>query len=233
MNTAENKSYKIFEDLRALGYVAGVTIKGRWVNQANIYRYIQREIIPSDFRLVIPTQVHGARIRHIMGNETVSGFESDGVITKLEKTCLTVTTADCLPLLAFDQVSGYFAAIHVGWRSFVAGIIDNFFALARELGMDIKSTSIITGPSIGPCCFAIGPDVAALFDESNIEYRDGHLFVDLRRAIKSQALLRGIKEANYGGLDDCTSCDAEQYYSYRRDKISPIQLVTFIYKTNK
>ncbi len=132
--------------------------------------------------------------------------------------CLTVTTADCLPLVMADPISGYFAAVHIGWRSFIGGIIDNFMQIAEDLRIDIANSHFYLGPSIGSCCFKVGREVAELFESKYITYRNESCYVDLREAVGNKILAHGVVNSHMGGLLDCTSCDVDRYYSFRRDK---------------
>jgi copper oxidase (laccase) domain-containing protein len=57
------------------------------------------------------------------------------------------------------------------------------------------------------------------------------LYVDLREAVGNKLFSLGVDEKNMGGIVECTSCGRDEYYSYRRDRESPVQMVTFIYKS--
>ena len=231
MNIANHQTHMMFDKLGRFRFMAGMTLRGPWRDEVDVYKFVEHDVAPPNTRVIIPIQVHGSVISHLGDAGLLSNFDADGVITRRENVSLTVTTADCMPILAADPISGYFAAIHVGWRSFVAGIIDNFFQIGRGLGMSFSRTRVFWGPSIGSCCFAVGPEVAALFDESWVENRNGVLYVDLKGAVQDRLISLGLVGENIGGFSDCTSCNPDRHYSYRRDKNSPVQMVTFIYRT--
>ncbi len=130
-----------------------------------------------------------------------------------------------------DSESGYFAAVHVGWRSFVGGIVENIFQQATKLGMHLNSTRFYLGPGIADCCFEVGPEVAILFEDQFINRRNESFYVDLRGAVESKLEALGAAKGNIANLSECTSCKKELYYSYRRDKETPLQMVTYIYKS--
>ena len=50
------------------------------------------------------------------------GFEYDALVTDVPGVALTVSTADCLPILLADRRRGAVAAVHAGWRGTVRGI---------------------------------------------------------------------------------------------------------------
>jgi len=226
----DNSTYIIFEELREIGFAAGVTLKGPWGKQQEVYDFVKQNIVPSNYRIVSPKQVHGNEIITVT-DKPDARFVADGTMTDQENICLTVSSADCVPLLVADAGSGWFGAIHVGWRSYVSGILENLSRTCRELPIDIGNARFITGPSLGSCCFEVGAEVAGLFDKTAIVGRGGSQFIDLRGAARDKLISAGAAEANIGGSTDCTSCKADMYYSYRREKKSPVQMVTFIYRT--
>jgi polyphenol oxidase len=221
----------LLDSFRKLGFTVGVTLKGPWGSSENMYRFIREEITPSDKQLVVPVQVHGVDIINIVDSLNDFSFEADGVMTVRRDLCLSVTTADCLPLIMADTASGLFAAVHVGWRCFVGGIIENLFRQGNELGMNLDTTHFFIGAGIADCCFEVGSDVAILFDNKFIRRRNGGHYVDLKGALGNKLENLGVDSHNIENHSECTSCRGDLYYSYRRDKDSPIQMVTFIYKS--
>jgi YfiH family protein len=222
--------YQKFDDFLSIGFIAGVTIKGPWKDQGDIYRFIGQDLISNNMRLIIPNQVHGVDLVVIDNNKDCANFEADGVFTCRRDICLSITTADCLPVVLADPKTGYFAAIHIGWRSYIGGIVENIFKQADILNMDLGSMQAYIGPGIGDCCFKVGADVAMLFDEKFIRFRNGIYFVALRDAVESKIKALGL--ANVTSLQECTSCINDKYYSYRRDGDTPLQMVTYIFKTS-
>jgi YfiH family protein len=231
MAQVKNDPYFIYNELRDFGFVAGITLKGPWKSQSDVYRFVRRELAPIEGKVVIPRQVHGSNIRYIDSHNLARKYEADGVLTRSENLCLTVSTADCIPLLVADSTSGIFGAVHIGWRGFVSGIVENLVFQTSELGMKIDSSRFIIGPSIGPCCLEVGPEVASLFEDTLVSRRGESTYVDLRGAVRNKLVLNGVDNNSIGGASECTSCDPSKYYSYRRDKRSPVQMVTFIYKS--
>jgi hypothetical protein len=55
------------------------------------------------------------------------------------------------------------------------------------------------------------------FDAGTAVKRDGHWHLDLARAVRQTLLQAGLAEDGIDVLRDCTSCDAERFFSHRRD----------------
>lgn len=81
--------------------------------------------------ILIPHQVHGVEVRQIAG-EFLSMPENirkmvlegvDAIMTNLKNVCVGVSTADCIPVLLYDEEHHAVAAIHAGWRGTLARIV--------------------------------------------------------------------------------------------------------------
>ncbi len=160
--------------------------------------------------LALARQVHGANVVRAGTEE-----EADGICTDIPGEAAAVFVADCVPMLFADPRTGACAAVHAGWRGATAGIaavaVD---ALVREFGSRPADLCVALGPSIGACCFEVGPEVAAQFPGAVIERRKPH--VDLRWALRQMLERRGVTAID--ASDACTRCDpASRFFSYRRD----------------
>ena len=218
----------IFDEFSSLGYTAGIILKGRWENQEEIYDHISKEIIGNNIRMISPFQTHSSRIAIIQKDQNSYNLSADGAISNSENVCLTVSTADCIPMLMVERSTGFFGAIHIGWRGFAGGIVEELFNPSGSFKPNPEDMYFYLGPSIRICCFEVGDEVAVLFDDPFITRRDNKFFIDVPKALVNKLISLGVRETNIGGSPDCTSCLSERYYSYRRDGRAPIQMVSFI-----
>jgi len=136
----------------------------------------------------------------------------DGLWSDEPGRAMLLLTADCLPI-AIARSDGARPAVeilHAGWRGLLAGIVG---AGVRALGSRRLAAAI--GPSIGPCCYDVGEEVAAPFREAFGEdvVRDGKLdlWTSAERALRAAGLER-VERA-----DLCTSCHGDRFFSHRRD----------------
>jgi hypothetical protein len=153
-------------------------------------------------------QVHGAAVKRAAG----TGEPGDGLWTDTPGQPLLVFTADCLPVAIARADGGRpaVAALHVGWRGLLAGIVANGVA---ALGGGTLAAAI--GPGIGPCCYEVGDEVAGPFRERYGEeiVRDGRL--DLWAAAERALTAAGVVDVQRTDL--CTSCNPDLFFSHRRD----------------
>ena len=102
------------------------------------------------------------------------------------------------------------AVLHAGRLGLLAGIAA---AGARALGGG--PLAAIVGPSIGPCCYEVGEEVAdpyrAAFGDDIVRGRKLDLWTATERALQAA----GVEQVER--LDECTACRSELYFSHRRD----------------
>ena len=119
-------------------------------------------------RLIIPHQIHGARVRRIdeaffMQTDAVKAATLEGVdavMTDVPQVCVSVSTADCIPILIYDRVHHAVAAVHAGWRSTVLRISEAVLqAMADAYGTRPQDVEAVIGPGISLEAFEVGDEV--------------------------------------------------------------------------
>jgi len=166
--------------------------------------------------------VHGARI----ATRETPGVESacDGARTRTTGLLLTVRTADCVPAMMIAPGDGV-ALVHAGWRGLDAGILEEAVATFP----DPARLRVVLGPAIGPCCYEVGPEVAARFPPESICPGSGpqpHL--DLHRAAILRLVTSGVPAAGVETISSCTRCHQHLLYSSRGSGGSAERITAFV-----
>jgi YfiH family protein len=148
--------------------------------------------------------------------------EADIAVASDPELALTVRTADCVPILLADRRRRGVAAIHAGWKGTAAGAAPAAVrALAAQLGIDPRDIVAAVGPSIGPCCYEVGPDLAAAFashpDSPRWFSADARPHLDLWRATRDQLERAGVPAAQIHVCGLCTFDHPPLFHSYRRE----------------
>ncbi len=179
--------------------------------------------------IFVMDQVHGARVTPIFkrpeGEEMFGRMKTDGVVTKIPRLVLAVLTADCVPILMADVKGGAVGAIHAGWRGTFEGISAAAVeTMGDSFGSRAEEIVVVLGPAIGPCCYEVGPEVAAAVNEkckSGGEYlsetEGGRFMFDLIGLNRSLLREAGVPEKNIFSVGLCTRCRGDLFYSYRRE----------------
>jgi copper oxidase (laccase) domain-containing protein len=100
-------------------------------------------------------------------------------------------------------------------------------AMAAAHGTRPADLRAAMGPSIGPCCFEVGAEVAAAFlarrppgggDGVVQPHAGARPHIDLRRALALELAELGVPAGQIDAGGECTRCDPQgRFYSYRRD----------------
>lgn len=150
--------------------------------------------------------------------------DTDALVTNLPGICLTVLSADCVPILLFDPEKEVIAAVHAGWRGTVAGIAaETVRTMQKEYGCRPETIRAGIGPSIGKCCFEVGKDVAERFLEAfrntssvvTTAEREEKYYVDLWEANRLFLISAGLSAGNIELALLCTRCHPGEFFSYR------------------
>lgn len=173
-------------------------------------------------QLVATRHVHGTRVWRV-GEPLAEGAEFDGLVSDRVGPVLGAFAADCVPLVFAEPEARVCGAAHAGWRGTVGGIATNVITRMVELGARADRVRVALGPSIGPCCFEVGPEVvdefrAELGDVPGMVVKGPHKdHLDLRVATRAILERAGVKPENIDDRPPCTKCEGDRFFSYRRD----------------
>jgi copper oxidase (laccase) domain-containing protein len=95
--------------------------------------------------------------------------------------------------------------LHAGWRGLAEGVVAA--GVAPFAG---PATAAVVGPSVGPCCYQVGPEVSARFDADLTKEGILDLWTAAERALRRA----GVGEVER--VDLCTRCNPELFFSHRR-----------------
>jgi YfiH family protein len=182
--------------------------------------------------LVRMQQVHRADVFVAKGRPT-SKPEADIAVTDDPSIALSVRVADCVPVLLGDRRTGAVAAIHAGWKGTAAGAVMAAVESLRSIyGTNPGDLIAAVGPSIGPCCYEVGPELAGHFSshpEAAAWFTpDAKPRLDLWRATRDQLARAGVPPQQVHVCELCTFDHPTLFHSYRRDGARAGRLVAAI-----
>lgn len=149
---------------------------------------------------------------------------TDGLITMDPDIWLSITVADCLPVVIYKP-GVVVALLHCGWRGLAGEIIARATEMiTQERGVLPSDLSAWVGPGIEMKDYEVGVEVATQFGvyPKAVGQRDGKTHLDLRAVALAQLKMAGVKKSAIHSIDVCTYCRAD-LYSARRDKTTPVQ----------
>ena len=177
-------------------------------------------------------QVHGCEVACADTSNTSALHaplaDADVMVARAPDVALAVRVADCVPLLIGDPRTGAVAAAHSGWRGTASNVPRVAVrALADRYGARPADLVAAIGPSIGGCCYQVGPEVRDAFavtghssadlDAWFAPDRDGRFRLDLWRACRDQLLAAGVPVGQVHLAGICTATCEDWCWSYRRE----------------
>ena len=182
---------------------------------------------------IFTEQKHTANIREVTQADCGRGalsfedgiYNTDGLYTYEKNIMLATFHADCTPVYFRSPKHNLIGIVHAGWQGTVKEITTTFLRTWFKLGVKPRDIEIVIGPSASAAAYQVGEDVVAevlkmeLEDarDALIHLSNGQYKLDTGYLNYLQAVALKIPEENIIMTSYCTICDADLFYSYRRD----------------
>ncbi len=174
--------------------------------------------------LVMMEQIHGKRVM-IVGEKDRGKVikRTDGLITQHSGVALGVKVADCLPLLFWGPKERIIGVAHAGWKGVLLGITKVVIEKMKTLKSQPENILVGIGPHIGSCCYSIDEERKKRFIRKfgnlrgMILKKGGRTFLNLTIPMKLQLIKLGVREKNIELSTVCTSCQTDEFFSFRKD----------------
>ena len=189
-----------------------------------------REMVTNYHNLVLKNlktvnQIHSNKVIIIKKyNQKSQNINADALITNLPNTILGILTADCAPVLAYDQKQKIIGAIHIGWKGAYKNILKETIEEMKNLGSNVENLILAIGPCIGPNSYEVGEEFFNYFISKSNKYKIhfkknniNEYFFDLPNFIYTQATKYGIKKSNIWTSNEDTYLNEKLFFSYRRN----------------
>lgn len=196
-----------------------------------------KELGINENRLIVPHQTHNDRTLIIndaflflpseVRKDMLEGI--DAVSTNINNVCVCVSTADCIPILIYDEKNHVVSAVHAGWRGTIQRIVmTNINVLAHTFGIDPSECKAIIGPGISLDAFEVGEEVYETFASKGFDMTEiakkylskdkqsEKWHINLPLCNKFQLLQAGLKEENIHLSNICTYSSSNDFFSARR-----------------
>lgn len=183
-------------------------------------------------KLVLPEQTHGIKIYNVEKTTMGKSLEGvDGLVTKYKDIALSVKTADCIPILFFDSINNTIGIAHSGLYGTLNNICKQTIIAMMKMGATKEKMFCVMGPHIRKCCYTIDAEKKNFLEkkikDANIYFSENkHL--DLEKINLHQLIDIGIDQKNIDIIPLCTSCEADLFFSYRREKGQTGRMLNFI-----
>ena len=163
-----------------------------------------------------PNQTHST---NIIFSNTPGNFDNcDGVFTSNPKIICSIKVADCMPIFFAHQDVSFYGVVHAGWKGLVDGILLQVSTLLKKKKYKLNKFDILIGPSIQNCCFEVSSDIVNRFPLKFVKpKKTGKYMVDLQKIAFDELSNIGFAKNQIKISNDCSFCESDIYFSYRRD----------------
>ena len=164
-------------------------------------------------------QVHGRDVT-IVDDKSAGRPKCDVLITRSPARTLMLRYADCTPVLLADTRQAAIGVVHAGWRgSAVRAASAAVEAMVARFDTNPRDVVAGIGPAIGPCCYMVGDDVRAAFDDRHSLFEEGRL--DLWEANRQALVEAGVPADHIEVAGICTQCQSDRFFSHRANGGQP------------
>ncbi len=164
-------------------------------------------------------QIHKDEVKVISEPGQHEGF--DALITDRPNVFLTITVADCVPILIYDAEKKAVGAAHAGWKGTVAEIgKKTLLAMQQQFGTRPASCFVFIGTCIDYDSFEVDNDVAMYFDQPFKRWDDdkGKFFVDLKKVNRYFMEKSGVPIHQISVSPFSTVKNNQDYFSHRKER---------------
>ena len=193
--------------------------------------------LPGDPReIILLRQVHTAGVveaESAQRNSTdellnpLSLPEGDAIVTATLGLSAAVRVADCVPIFLYEPIRQVGAIVHAGREGTLQGITANVVKTMEDRhGAQPGRIHVLLGPSAGPCCYEVSPEMANQFARKGLAHK-GRL-LDLWESNIGQLVQAGVPRSQVSLSAICTICDG-RFHSYRASggaKLNNIAILT-------
>ena len=194
-------------------------------NKKNIKRnlkIVKNKICKKTKEIFLIKQIHSNKFIFINERSKITNRSKkvDAIITDKKNFPIAILTADCVPILIYDDKRNMIAAIHAGWKGAFNGIIKNVLKFMFKKGCASKNTTVAIGPCISRNSYEVQKDFKNKFikkDKKNIIFfKDSNkkIYFDLPNYVKTQVKLHKIK--NIDSLNKDTFIKKNNFFSARQ-----------------
>jgi YfiH family protein len=147
--------------------------------------------------------------------------KADAIVTANPGLAISVTAADCGPVLLVDPNARVIGAAHAGWKGALTGIVESTIEAMEKLGAERGHMLAAIGPLIRQHSYEVGGEFVERFLDADADSamhfipsrRDGRAMFDLAGFIRTRLENAGVLMIDDLGIDTYSD---ERCYSYRR-----------------
>jgi YfiH family protein len=210
-NRMGGKSTGIFKSLNC-----GLGSTDQEKNISKNLAIVRKKINTQSKKIILLNQAHSGKFHFINKALKVlkNKFNGDALITNKSNLPIAVLSADCAPILIYDEKTKMIAAIHAGWKGAYKDIIAKVINFMIKKGCSSKNITAAIGP-----CISI----------NSYQVKDDFILKFIKKDKNNRIFFKKINNKNYFNLSKYI------YFQLKALNIKKIDIInkdTFISKNN-
>ena len=213
LNGLSKKEFKSLNCSTSNGDIQEIVLKNRLVAIKNLKL--------NKKKLILIKQTHSSKVIRINESNLDQKIEADGVITSLNNVVLGILTADCAPIMIYDDKNKFVCNLHSGWKGSLNNISQKAIKLFDKYKIKRKNLIAIIGPCLGTKNYEVDKNFQQKFIKKNIKYakffknkNKTKSYFNLRALINYQLSELGLKKIYNINRD--TYSNKNLFFSHRR-----------------
>ena len=216
-NKKGGKSEGIYKSLNC-----GLGSGDKKINVRKNLRIVKKKFNKKTKNIYLLHQIHSNKFVYIDKDHKIKkkNIRADAIVTNKKKLPIGILTADCVPILIYDDISKMIAAVHAGWKGAYKGIINRVIKFMLKKGCDKKNIIAVIGPCITQKNYNVKKDFLRRFIKKNrnntifFKKRKNQIYFDLPGYVKSQLKFNKISDIDHININ---TFDAKNnFFSARR-----------------
>ena len=195
-NKKGGKSVGIYKSLNC-----GIGSSDTKKNVRNNLKIVCKKINCSSKKLILLNQIHSNKFYFISKNFKFKKkkLKGDALITNVKNIALGVLTADCVPILIYDNNLKIISVIHAGWKGAYMGVVKKVIKFLIENGSNAKDLIAVIGPSISQKSYEVQKNFKDKFlkkdkhSKNFFKLRKNKTYFSLNNYIYSQLKKLGVE----------------------------------------
>ena len=183
---------------------------------------VRRKISKKSKNIFLLNQIHSNKLIYIDKNFNLKRNikKADAIITNKKRLPIGVLTADCVPVLLYENKKNMIAAIHAGWKGAYKGIIRKVINFMIMKGCKKNCITAAIGPCIKQDNYNVKEKFKKKFIQKNrnnkifFKNKKNIIYFDLPNFVKSQLKLNKITKIDNINID--TFDKKNNFFSARR-----------------
>ena len=215
-NCAGGKSTGIYKSLNC-----GLGSKDKKFKVKQNLEIVRKNIGKKIKNIFLLNQIHSNKLVYIDEKyKNKNKPKADALITNQRCLPIAILTADCSPLLIYDNKIKIIAAIHAGWKGAYKGIVNKVIKFMKKKGCKMSNMTAVIGPSISLKNYEVKEDFRKKFikkDKKNLIFFKickKKIYFNLTNYIHSQLKNEGLNNIDILKID--TFNIKNNFFSARR-----------------